>query len=238
MNQMGHEMVWNRFGRITPLIVGLALVGGLSIHTASAETRTPQVPTLKHVHHGASATLEMIVFSFGIDATAHFLYGTKRDLAGASKTRAHSIKGSPHGTYSRRKLKCLKRGTVYYYRGVTTNRNGTSMTGVKSFKTSETHSNNLVKRAWHWKVTATTAVLSMTLGPPRSRTKVYFRYHTKQDLTEARNTRVAYKNASCIGSGHHPSLKNLKPATTYYYQAVAQNQSGTYGSRVMSFTTK
>ena len=94
-------MMWAGFGRTAALSIGLALVAQLSINGASAEKRTPQVPKLQHDAYRSVGTLEMIVISFGIDATARFEYGTNSDLSNATKTRAEKIKGSKHGTWSR-----------------------------------------------------------------------------------------------------------------------------------------
>ena len=121
---------------------------------------------------------------------------------------------------------------------MTTNRNGTSRTGIKSFKTGGVETKNLVKRVSHARVTATSALLSMTIGSRTSRTRTYFRYHTARDMTGAQETRGQHTNPGCIWSGAHQFARNLKPKTTYYYQAVAKNPSGTHMSGVMSFTTK
>jgi subtilase family serine protease len=86
-------------------------------------------------------------------------------------------------------------------------------------------------------ITSTSATLDGTVNPNGAATTVWFLYGASNTLAGAAQT-----TSQDIGSGPSATpisanLSGLTASTTYYFQAVAQNATGTTNGSIISFTT-
>ncbi len=86
-------------------------------------------------------------------------------------------------------------------------------------------------------ITATTATLAGTVNPNGADTHALFAYATSNTLSGATQTPSQDLGSTVASDAISASLAGLTPSTTYYYQAVAQNNVGTTNGAIFSFTT-
>jgi sugar lactone lactonase YvrE len=86
-------------------------------------------------------------------------------------------------------------------------------------------------------VSASSAVLAATVNPNGADTHVMFLYGTSSNLSSASQTPSQDIGAASGTDAVTANLTGLNAATTYYYQAVAENSAGTTSGSIFSFTT-
>jgi hypothetical protein len=220
------------------LILSAVISGALATTGARAQGKKPRFRFEKTWKVEAiEASVEVNIIPYGNVTSANYVYGTKPNLDGALKTKPKRIDPRDYDSWLRRKLINLKPGTTYYWQAVAVNSGGTTKTAIYSFKTWSVGPPS-VGKIWHWHVKSTTAGLSMNAYGVAVRSKAHFLYGTDPNLAGAMRTRPDSAGPSNIGSGSHATLKNLKPGTTYYYQAFVSNAYGSAKSKIGSFKTK
>lgn len=224
----------------------LIFIPNISIH---AETNPPAVYTnLAADITQTSATLSGSVGPYGSPTTAWFEWGSSEN--GLNNETPHQNMGSGT-TYIGflAGLSGLSSNTVYYYRAVAKNDNGTSYGSTMSFKTSEVISGTtgggtssisgncipVVTTGSATFVTKDSATLRGLVNPRGRSTDAWFEYGESFALTH----RLTSQH---IGSGSVDTdfiryMPNLKSNTTYYFRAVAENICGINHGSTLNFTT-
>lgn len=221
------------------LILSAVISGFLPATGAWAQGKKPNISRAKaHKVQAIRASVIASIIPYGNDTNAHFVC-TLPDLAGALKTKPRRTYHGHDASWFSGKLRSLKPGTTYYWQVVAINPAGTTKTSIYSFKTWPVGPPR-VGKIWHFHVKSTTAGLSMNVFGNSVRTNAHFLYGTDPSLAGAARTRQSSSgpNPPDVGSGSHAYLKNLKPGTTYYYQAFVSNAYGSAKSSIASFKTK
>ena len=86
-------------------------------------------------------------------------------------------------------------------------------------------------------ITLTTATLSASVNPNGAATTFYFLYGTSSTLTGAAQTTSQSLASGTTSTPVTANLTGLTAGTTYYFQAVAQNATGTTNGAIDFFTT-
>jgi hypothetical protein len=176
------------------------------------------------------ATLNGTVNPKGAETKYYFEYGTTESYG--TKT-AEASAGSGIGNVEESKATTgLTPGTIYDYRIVATNANGTTHGENKTFTPSGKPSAE-TKAAT--RIGETEATLNGTVNPKGVETKYYFEYGT----TESYGTKTAEASA---GSGvsnveEGKAITGLTASTTYDFRLVATNTHGTTDGPNRAFTT-
>jgi hypothetical protein len=128
----------------------------------------------------------------------------------------------------------LEAGTIYHYRLVASNANGTNLGHDSELLTLHVP---LVERTWSTEVGISTGTLNAEVNPVGSETTYHFEYGT----TAAYGTTVPVPDAALPPEDAElevsQSLTSLRPETTYHYRVVAVNSSGTTTGPDRVFTT-
>jgi phosphodiesterase/alkaline phosphatase D-like protein len=173
----------------------------------------------------------------GSDTHVWFLIATNSGMSGAVQTPAYDA-GSGTTTLQ---IQCawtgLAAGTTYYYQFVAQNGAGTVKGTVNQFTTVRPSSPPTVSTGSAGGITTNSAVVYGNVNPNGSDTNVWFLIATNPAMSGA-----VQSPSYDAGSGN-ASLQiqctwtGLSPNRTYYYQFVAQNNSGTAKGVVMNFKT-
>jgi C1A family cysteine protease len=86
-------------------------------------------------------------------------------------------------------------------------------------------------------VTANSATLNGQVTSNGADTHVWFLYGTSSTLSGASQTPSQDIGSAASGATFSASISGLSGSSTYYFQAVAQNSSGTTSGSILSFTT-
>jgi hypothetical protein len=203
---------------------------------ASLEFKTPptkpaittEKPTVIGKH---SATFRAVVNPQGAEVTVcEFEYGTSPALG--SRTSCASLPGNGEsGVHVSAEVGGLAESTIYYYRAVATNEDGTKFGNTVKFSTYPSPPKVSTLGASH--ITSDSAQLNGNVNPDASNvTSCEFEYGTSLEYG---------KRASCSslpGEGEMPvavsaALAHLSGSTTYDFRIVAKNSHGTsFGSNV------
>jgi hypothetical protein len=168
-------------------------------------------------------------------ATYWFVYGTNNTTAltnltatavlAATNTTSPTLSSSPSG---------LLPGTTYYFKFVATNSLGTSAGSVLNFTTSVPLPTVTPLAAFG--ISAHAATLGAIVNPNNALTGYWFKYGTSpaslNTLTTTNPLAASYSAVTAT-----KSISGLTPATTYYFEVLATNSSGTVVSWNTSFTT-
>ena len=187
----------------------------------------------------SAATVSATVNPNGADTHVWFLWGTSPTLAGAAQTSSVDIGSGSTAAAASANLTGLSASTTYYFQVVAQSGSGTSHGIINSFTTpaSGTTSSPSATTTAATSVAATTATLNASVNPNGSDTHVVFLWGTSSSLSSSTST-----TSQDIGSGSTASaitapLTGLTASTTYYFQVMAQNGSGTTSGSIQSFTT-
>jgi tetratricopeptide (TPR) repeat protein len=179
----------------------------------------------------SSATLNGSVDPHGLTTNVHFQYGTTTSYG--NTTANQSKTGNTYQNVAAN-ISGLAGRTTYHFRIVATNSAGTRYGADRTFTTLRTTGPPVVITSPATNVTSSSATLNGSVDPHGLTTTVHFQYGTTTSygLTTANQTKSgnAYQNVAANISG-------LSASTTYHFQIVGTNTSGTtYGSD-RTFTT-
>ncbi len=189
-----------------------------------------------------SASISGTVNPNGNNATAWFEYGTTQSLG--STQGQQSVGSSNSSVNISTNLPALQQNTVYYYRVVVQNSYGTSQGSIYSFSTfggtqsylGVTPEAPFVSTQIGSGISPNSGVARGLFSPKNSPTNIWFEYGTTQSL----GLKTATQAIGSTGDNltYSVTIEGLKPNTTYYYKAVAQNSYGTRIGNIQSFTTQ
>ena len=172
----------------------------------------------------------------GASTDGWFEYGTSQSL-GTSTSRQGMGAGTSFSNFSST-LTNLSANTTYYFRAMAQNNLGTNQGTILSFTTqsNQTSGAPIVVTNTASGVSLNSATLQGSVNPNNSSTTGWFEYGTSTSFGSTTST-------NSIGSGSTSNafsftVFNLASNNTYYFRAVAQNNSGiSYGS-TLSFSTQ
>ncbi len=184
----------------------------------------------------SAATLAGTVNPNGADAHAWFLYGTSSTLAGASQTTSQLLSGTTASPVTAN-LTGLTASTTYYFQAVAQNSIGTTKGAINSFTTAAVPLAPTTTTGPASAVTDNLATLNGTVNPNGADTQAWFLYGTSSTLAGASQTASQDLGSGTTASPVTANLTGLTPSTTYYFQAVAQNATGTTKGAINNFIT-
>lgn len=209
---------------------------------ASVSKGHPIVITEEAVIHGGGSVVSLngYVDTKGVRTRVWFQWGFTQDL-GLTTDRSEEIRASGSFTES---LTGLTPGTLYYYRAVASNDNGTSFGTILSVTSTAIMTNNLYAGASAGGVsplaiTQDAEIISSTkallnaeaiLGNSSVDSEGWFQWGMTSSLGSFTTPKSVYL-------GFSESLFGLSPNATYYYRAVVRNQYGIDEGAIFSFTT-
>jgi len=211
------------------------------IDSFSSVTTGPQAPSATTGSASAiastAATVGGTVNPNGAATNVWFLYGTSSTLATSAQTAVQAIGAGTTATPVTASLNGLTASTTYYFQVVAQNANGTTNGAIVSFTTSAINSAPTTTTNPASAITATGATLNASINANGQATTAWFLYGTSSTLTGATQTPSLAAGSATTTSTVDFVLTGLSPSTTYYFQAVAQNASGTTSGSIASFTT-
>jgi hypothetical protein len=86
-------------------------------------------------------------------------------------------------------------------------------------------------------ITANSATMAATVNPNGTDTHYWFLYGTSNTLSGASQTPSMDLGSAAVADSVTASVSGLSASTTYYFQAVAQNSTGSTSGTINSFTT-
>jgi len=184
----------------------------------------------------STASLAGAVNPNGADTHAWFLYGASSTLSGAAQTTSQDIGSGNSATAVSAGLSSLTPGTKYYYEVVAQNSVGTTDGVINSFTTAAAPAPTATTGSAS-SVTSSTATLAGTANPNDADTHVWFLYGASSTLSGATQTASQDIGSGTATTAVSANLSGLSPSTTYYYEVVAQNSTGTTDGTIGSFTT-
>jgi hypothetical protein len=219
-------------------------LGSLDVATFIDNYTTTAVPLAPSATTGAasaitdsSATLAGTVNPNGADTHAWFLYGTSSTLAGASQTTSQDLGSGTTASPVTASLSGLTASKTYYFQAVAQNSIGTTKGAISNFTTAAVPVAPAATTGPASAVTDRTATLNGTVNPNGEDTQVWFLYGTSSTLAGATQTASQDVGSGTTASAVTANLTGLTPSTTYYFQAVAQNATGTTNGAINNFIT-
>lgn len=172
----------------------------------------------------------------GLSTRAWFEYGTDRDLDDSTSERSYS---SGTTNYSAR-ITGLEEDTVYYFRAVARNSEGTAYGSTYSFRTDDDNINDndddddpdITTRNATYVGTGNATLNGRVDGNGRS-TRAWFEYGTNTNLGYS-TSRTSYGNRT---TNYSKTITRLLPNTVYYFRAVAENSRDRVYGDILSFST-
>jgi hypothetical protein len=199
-------------------------------------TAPPTVTTSAATSVAAStAALNGSVNPMGLDTQVWFLYSTNSSMTGAASTPSQDIGSGTVGVPVTANLTGLAASTPYYFQAVAQNSVGTVQGSVLSFTT--TGPPPTVTTSGATSITSSTATLPGSVNPNGSDTQVWFLYSTNSSMSGALSTSQRDIGSSTVAVPVSAGVSSLNGQTTYYFQAVAQNNGGITQGPILSFTT-
>lgn len=179
-----------------------------------------------------SALLNGVVNGDGKPAKYHFEWGTTEDY-GASTPPTGAGSGEEKVAAA---LGALDAGTVYHFRLVTENENGTNVGADREFTTPPAV--EALSTGPAEDVKSTGATLTGSLTPKGAETHYYFEWGT----TTAYGEKSPSPPGTDAGAGSEPvatatELSSLTPNTSYHYRLVGTDEFGTTTGEDRRFTT-
>ncbi len=199
--------------------------------TLGSASQPPTASTGAAPAASATATLYGDVTPNGSSTSASFQYGTTTSYGSQTATQSVGSGSTPQQLTAA--LSNLQPNTTYHYRLVATNGAGTTDGIDRAFTTPATPTS--VSTSAASQVMGLSANANGTVNPEGLDTTVYFQYGT----TTAYGSTTASQDAG-QGTSNQPitlPLTGLSGDTTYHYQLVAVNQSGTYYGSDQTFAT-
>ncbi|MDP3958302.1 MAG: hypothetical protein Q8Q36_02465 [bacterium] len=200
--------------------------GGTNIPTATTNPATNVTQNF--------ATLNGFASGNGGNANAWFEWGTSQSLGNATPQQ---FMGSTGSSYSHT-LTLLSPNTTYYYRAVAQGGTNNQLVqgNIQSFTTSfsgQVGTQVFVNTNSATGVNDTFAVLNGYVDPAGTTVSRWFEWGTGGGLG---NTTIKLQQSGA--SVFSQAISGLVPNTTYYFRAVAQNQSGQqFFGNILTFTT-
>ena len=183
-----------------------------------------------------TASLAGTVNPNGADTYAWFLYGASSTLSGATQTTSQDLGSGTSATAVNASLSSLTPSTKYYYEVVAQNSTGTTDGVINSFTTAAAPAPTATTGSPS-AITASSATLAGTVNPNDADTHVWFLYGASSTLSGATQTTSLDIGSGTTATAATANLSGLSPSTTYYYEVVAQNSTGTTDGLIGSFTT-
>jgi uncharacterized repeat protein (TIGR03803 family) len=178
-----------------------------------------------------AATLAGSANPNGLDTTAYFEYGSS-DAYG-NVTPEQSLGSGTASVDLSANLTGLSASAPYHYRLVAINSSGTTFGLDCSFVTANPPPTNLSASASN--ILYNAASLNGSVNPNGLTTTAYFRWGTVSDCPNATDPQDLGNGSEAVPA--LASLSGLSAATTYYFQLVSLNSSGTTVGGLQSFTT-
>ena len=174
----------------------------------------------------SSATLNGTVNPNGCDTTAYFCYGTNNNcpFQTASQTFTGNTTQNVAATIS-----SLAASTTYHFQIVATNSSGTAKGSDTTFTTLSATAPVVTTKPASFPTT-----LHGTVNPQGLTTTVYFQYGTTTSYGSKTPPQTKTGKTSQNVSA---TITTLAASTTYHFQTVATNSSGTAYSTDTTFTT-
>jgi hypothetical protein len=178
-----------------------------------------------------TATLAGSVNPRGADTHAWFLYGTSSTLSGATQTASQDLGSGSAPAALSANISGLSAGGTYYFQAVAQSSSGLSTGAIISFSTAAP----VVTTTSSSAITSNSATVSGTVNPNGADTHTWFLYGTSSTLSGASQTASQDIGSGSMSIPVSANITGLNPGVTYYYQAVAQNSSGTNKGAIDSF---
>ena len=214
---------------------------GTTDGTIATFTTTAAAPTATTGSASAiaatTATLGASINPNGAATTVWFLYGTSSTLTGAAQTTSQSLAAGTSATSVTANLTGLTANTKYYFEAVAQNATGTTNGSIASFTTTAAPIAPTATTGAATAISPTTATVAGTVNPNGQATTVWFLYGTSSTLAGAAQTSSQSLAAGTTATAVTANLTSLSASTTYFFQAVAQNATGTTNGTIASFTT-
>jgi sugar lactone lactonase YvrE len=194
------------------------------------------------------ATLDTTIVPFGLDTTCQFQYVDDADFQATGYTTATSVPCVPPDLGSSFTFQSasaaitgLTAQTLYHFRAVATNADGTVNGADKTFQTTGPA---IITSESATNITATDATLNATINPDGLDTTCQFQYVDDADFQSTGYSTAtsvpcspADLGSSFADQSASASVTGLTPATTYHFRAVATSADGTTNGTDQSFMT-
>jgi hypothetical protein len=238
---------------LTTLASLCALAGGFAFSAVPALAAAPEAPVTISPAKAITATSAILEGTLNPGAVAkagwYFAYSTEFTcLIGAATTPVEAeVEGKALPEHV--EVTGLQPSRTYTFCMVATNGAGeqTPSSNEVSFTTLAAKPTVEVGGESTSAVGSTAATLEAQVNPNNQATTAYFQYSTSATVNGSGSltgsTQIPTPPGTALGSayGDQPAgpvaLASLQPGTTYYYQAVATNATGTSYGTVQSFTT-
>jgi plastocyanin len=214
---------------------GASMSGTITVNSNGEPTVTTESATSVTEHE---ATLEGTVNPNGKATEYFFKWGTTASYGHETSTK--SAGAGTTGVPVSETLTGLTQGTTYHFRLVAKNETGTAEGADQTFTTASPPpppGPPIATTGEATSVSETEATLNGTVNPDGEATKYFFKWGTTTGYGQTTGS------LPVAGEDHvsHPALavlKGLVPGTTYHFQLVAENKSGTVPGADRMFTTK
>ena len=236
--QNGNEVFNSNGLRVGNINSGWSSQGSVVVRFKVGETnqgQKPSVTTNSATGIGqANATLNCYVNPNNTSNTTNwFEYGTSQSFGNETNHYGHGYSASNFND----NISGLAYNTTYYFRCVAQNQHGTTYGNTLNFNTGS-GSNNLLPSVTTYSTNGTSETFASLRGyvnPNNTpNTTRWFEYGTESWALNNDTTKIGQgSNASSFSD----TISGLSRNQTYYYRAVAQNNSGTVYGGVQSFTT-
>ncbi len=225
------------------LLILLVFLGTDCFAQGTAPLAAPSVPrTLASDITGTSATLSVQLDNpLPTEANVRFVYGNNPSLDHGIEVGRLLVAAKILNAKVSFPLTGLKPKTTYWFKAISTNGNDaniTKMSALNNFQTGPAQSPTVFNRVSYANPTDTTVELSVDIGNAEpSTTSVTFFWGLDASLADGKPV-IAKAYASTANSmSSRGILTELKPSTTYFWGAVANNRNGTARSTIQSFRT-
>jgi phosphodiesterase/alkaline phosphatase D-like protein len=225
------------------LLVFLLLLGADAFSQSAAPLPAPALPrTLASDITGTTATLSVQLDNpLAIEANVRFIYGKNPTLANGIEVGRLLVAAKTLNAKVSVPLTGLQPKTIYFFKAISTNGNDantTKMSALNSFETGPAQAAMVITKASHANVTDAAAELSVDIGNAEpSTTSVTFFWGLDASLADGTPVTAKAYEITANSMSSRGLLAGLKPATTYFYGAVATTRNGTAKSTIQSFKT-
>jgi hypothetical protein len=195
-----------------------------------SESATPEL--------SGAATLEAQVNPEGNETTVHFEYVDDAHFNAGGYTNATSTPPVTVGStpiFQDQLVSAhptLVPGTVYHYRVVASNSQGTATGEDQSFQETPPA---LIAGPWASNVAATSVTIGAKINPQGTNTTYRLEYGTSPSYGHVFTGSVGEGKGDVLVSRH---IQELEPVTTYHFRIVTNNEVGTWQSTDHEFTTQ
>jgi phosphodiesterase/alkaline phosphatase D-like protein len=205
------------------MVSGLHVMAQAPAATTGAATGVGSTGATLNGTVNANGSSTTVIFEYGLDTSYGFTWTADQSpVTGSTNTAVTATLGE------------LTPNTLYYYRVVAQNTNGTTYGGNMTFTTLPEPPSVLTGAATA--VGTDTATLNGIVNPRGDSSTVTFEYGTDTSY----GTTVTADQSPMVGSIAQPASKTitgLANNTTYHFRVVAQNAGGTSYGNDMTFTT-